>query len=134
MIQDRLWHNPGVVGVPANDSTPRVWFSILTPGPEPRTLVIEHLALVYDYATAAVKMRAVGLPEGYADALVSGLWPSCDVLPSQEAKAQGGSLQPGKVVWRPEGPAPTSRSTWAGRPGRPGLRCASIRRSSAIRS
>jgi len=73
VIQDRLWHNPGVVGLPANDGTPRVWFSILTPGPEPRSLVVEHLTLAYDDKTAATKMRVAGLPEGYADALTIGL-------------------------------------------------------------
>jgi predicted phosphodiesterase len=103
VIQDRLWHNPGVVGLQANDGTLRVWFSILTPGPEPRSLVVEHLALAYDDKAAATKMRVAGLPEGYADALASGLWPSCDVLPSQEAKAQGVSLKAGKLIWRREG-------------------------------
>src|SRR3954463_6078890 len=86
--------------MPANDGPPRVWFSVLSPGPEPRTLVVEHLALAYDHGTAATKMRATGLPEGYADALTSGLWPSCDMLPSQEAQAQGVPLKPGKLVWR----------------------------------
>jgi hypothetical protein len=28
-----LWHNPGVIGMPANDGTPRGWYSVLTPGP-----------------------------------------------------------------------------------------------------
>jgi predicted phosphodiesterase len=103
VIEGRLWHNPGVIGLPANDGTPRVWFSILTPGPEPRTFVVEHLALTYDYKTAATTMRVAGLPEGYADALASGLWPSCDVLPSREAKAQGVSLKAGKLIWRRKG-------------------------------
>ena len=34
-IGDGLWHNPGVVGMPANDGTPRVWYSVIEPGPEP---------------------------------------------------------------------------------------------------
>ena len=29
ITQDCLWHNAGVIGVPANDATPRVWYSIL---------------------------------------------------------------------------------------------------------
>src|SRR4051812_32165346 len=103
IIQGRLWHNPGVIGLPANDATPRVWFSILTPGPEPRTLVVEHHALSYDHETAAAKMRAAGLPEEYADALARGVWPSCDVLPPAEAKAQGVPLRPGTLTWRREG-------------------------------
>ncbi len=100
IVDGRLWHNPGAIGMPANDGTPRVWFSVLTPGLEPRSLVIEHLALAYDHNAAAQKMRVAGLPAGYADALTSGLWPSCDVLPASEAKAQAVPLQPGKLVWR----------------------------------
>src|SRR5437660_1227559 len=30
-ISARLWHNAGVVGLPANDGTTRVWYSVLTP-------------------------------------------------------------------------------------------------------
>ena len=30
-IGTRLWHNPGAVGMPANDGTPRGWFSVITP-------------------------------------------------------------------------------------------------------
>jgi hypothetical protein len=66
VIEGRLWHNPGVIGLPANDGIPRVWFSVLTPGPEPRTLVVEHRALEYDHGTAAAKIRAAGLPNDYA--------------------------------------------------------------------
>ena len=28
-INGQLWHNAGAVGTPANDGTPRVWFSLL---------------------------------------------------------------------------------------------------------
>jgi predicted phosphodiesterase/uncharacterized Fe-S cluster-containing radical SAM superfamily protein len=96
----RLWHNPGVVGMPANDRTPRVWFSIISPGEEPRMLAIEHVPLTYDHPAAAAKMSAAGLPDGYAEALASGLWPSCDVLPPPELKQAGRALSPGMVVWR----------------------------------
>jgi uncharacterized Fe-S cluster-containing radical SAM superfamily protein len=121
VIEGRLWHNPGVIGMPANDGTPRVWFSVLTPGAEPRTLAVEHLALAYDHGTAATKMRAAGLPEGYADALTSGLWPSCDVLPSQEAQAQGVPLKPGKLVWRDGRPiaTPAEHLDWPRETARP---------------
>lgn len=81
----RLWHNAGVIGMPANDDTPRVWFSVLTACGG--GILLEHHALDYDYAAAAAKMRCRGLPEGYAGALESGLWPSCDVLPRSEASA-----------------------------------------------
>jgi hypothetical protein len=95
----RLWHNAGAAGMPANDGTARVWCSILTPGPEPRSLAIEHVALTYDAASAAEKMRTAGLVD-YADALTTGLWPSCDVLPPAELKQQGKPVSPGMIVFR----------------------------------
>ncbi|MGI9483936.1 MAG: metallophosphoesterase family protein [Hyphomicrobiales bacterium] len=82
-----IWHNSGALGMPANDGTPRVWISLMTPGgkgPE-----FTHHPLEYDYETAARKMRAHGLPEGYAMALESGLWPSLDILPAQERRTTG---------------------------------------------
>ena len=97
VVGGRLWHNAGAVGMPANDGTPRVWFSLLTPG---NGLRIEHVALAYDHAAAARAMRAAGLPEGYAAALETGLWPSCDVLPPAELKATGVPLAPGSLTWR----------------------------------
>ena len=97
-ISGHLWHNAGAIGMPANDGTPRVWYSIISP--IAGGLTIEHRSLRYDHATAADKMRRVGLPEGYASALLSGLWPNCDVLPVQEIRARGEALQEGTVVWK----------------------------------
>lgn len=96
-IGGRLWHNPGVIGLPADDGTPRVWFSVVTP--VTGGLLIEHHALAYDHARAAAKMRARGLPEGYAKGLESGLWPSRDVLPSTGRATAGRPLRPGRVRW-----------------------------------
>ena len=93
----KLWHNPGAIGLPANDGTPRVWYSLLTPTRE--GLRIEHRALDYPHRDAARTMRAAGLPEGYAAALSSGIWPSCDVLPAEERRAQGQPIMPGIVTW-----------------------------------
>ena len=98
-IGDGLWHNPGVVGMPANDGTPRVWYSVIEPGPEPRSIAIEHNALEYDHEAAASAMRRAGLPEGYTNALSSGLWPNCDVLPPSEAKLKGRSLSQRTLHW-----------------------------------
>ncbi|HYI89554.1 MAG TPA: metallophosphoesterase family protein [Beijerinckiaceae bacterium] len=98
VVGGRLWHNPGAIGVPANDGTPRVWFSVIAPGPG--YVEIEHVSLDYDHRAAAAKMRAVGLPEGYADALATGLWPSCDVLPPAEAAARGVPLEAAVLRWK----------------------------------
>src|SRR6266851_4280954 len=88
----------GHCGMPANDATPATWFSILTPRAD--GIAIAHHALAYDHRAAAAKMRAARLPEGYAGALESGLWPSLDVLPAAELDARGAALRPGGVLWR----------------------------------
>lgn len=93
----RLWLNAGAVGMPANDGTPRAWFALLTPSM--RSLTVEILPLAYDHAAAAAAMRAAGLPEGYASGLETGLWPSCDMLPSVELAARGRALPPVRMVW-----------------------------------
>ena len=98
VIDGKLWHNSGAAGMPANDGTPRVWFSVLTPDGE--DLRIEHVALDYDHSAAAAKMRAARLPAGYATALESGRWPSLDVLPPAEIAASGRAIEPGTVVWK----------------------------------
>jgi predicted phosphodiesterase len=99
VVGARLWHNSGALGMPANDGTPRVWFSIFRAGKD--GLAIEHRALAYDHAAAAAKMRRVRLPEEYAAALGSGLWASTDVLPPAERGAGGVPLQEGRIVLRP---------------------------------
>jgi predicted phosphodiesterase len=109
VLAGRLWHNAGAVGMPANDGTPRVWFSLLTPQAD--GIAIEHRALAYDHVVAAAKMRRAGLPEDYAVALETGLWPSCDVLPFKEIRERGVPLVPGAVVWR----VPTAAATKARR-------------------
>jgi hypothetical protein len=94
----RLWHNGGVVGMPANDGTPRTWFSLLTPTAD--GILVEHLPLACDHESAAAKMRANRLPEGYAACLSTGLWPSRDILTPAELPATGRPLDPKPVLWR----------------------------------
>ncbi len=95
LVDGLLWHNPGAIGIPANDGTPRVWFSLLEPGN--RAIEIRHLPLDYDHGAAAAAMRAARFPNGYTDALSSGLWPSLDVLPPEELAQTGQALAPGTL-------------------------------------
>lgn len=97
VVAGRLWHNPGIVGIPANDGTPRVWYSVLTPLDD--GIEVEHAALTYDHAAAAAAMDRAGLPPEYRIALSSGLWPSCDVLPYREIRERGVAITPGCVRW-----------------------------------
>ena len=86
-IKDKLWHNPGVIGMPANDGTAHVWYSLWRPAAD--QIRIEHHRLDYDARGAKQHMLKAGLGNGYAEALVTGLWPSMDVLPVQEKLKKG---------------------------------------------
>src|SRR5712671_6857582 len=70
-IDGRLWHNAGVVGLPAHDGTPRVWYSLLTP--VGGGVQIEHCALDYDHHAAAAAMVRAGLPRGARERAVAEL-------------------------------------------------------------
>ena len=107
VVGGRLWHNAGVIGLPANDGTPRVWYSIVAARAD--GISIEHCALEYDYDAASAKMRLARLPEEYASALRTGLWPSCDVLPWKEIRERGVRLQPGRTLWRPAATQPVRK-------------------------
>ena len=91
VIDGKLWLNAGVVGMPANDGTPHVWYSVLTP--VSRGIEVELCALEYDFAGAQADMMAAGLPPAYLEALASGIWPSNDILPEMERRHQGRALQ-----------------------------------------
>jgi predicted phosphodiesterase len=93
----RLWHNPGTIGMPANDGTPRVWFSVIGIGNN--ELVFEQRSLDYDFRKQAGKMRAANLPEAYAGALETGLWPDLAILPAEEAKAGQKPLDALNIGW-----------------------------------
>jgi predicted phosphodiesterase/uncharacterized Fe-S cluster-containing radical SAM superfamily protein len=97
IVNGRLWHNAGAIGMPANDGTPRTWFSLISPsatGP-----VIRHIPLDYDHHEAARKMRAAALPTPYETALETGLWPNCDILPPAELACRGSPLKAGDIRW-----------------------------------
>ena len=74
--------------MPANDGTARVWYSIAYPDDQ-FGLRFVHKPLDYDHQTAARKMHEAGLPDAYANALVTGLWPNVDWLPEAERKQTG---------------------------------------------
>ncbi|WP_298862892.1 metallophosphoesterase family protein [uncultured Sulfitobacter sp.] len=69
------WINAGVIGMPPHDGTPDTRFAMLSGG----EVRIERL--IYDASGAVADMQNARLPPQYADALLSGYWPSEDVLP-----------------------------------------------------
>lgn len=87
----KLWHNSGALGMPANDGTSRVWFSVLEVNGQGE-LSFQHHALEYDAALANQAMKDNGLTQGYHGAILSGIWPSMDVLPQLERKQHGVEL------------------------------------------
>ncbi len=69
------WINAGVIGMPPHDGRQQTRFAILDGGE------VQIHRLDYDVQAAASAMERAGLPEGYRRGLLSGYWPSEDVLP-----------------------------------------------------
>ena len=93
----RVWHNSGALGVPANDGTPRAWYSRLSPL-EDGGIRFDHVPLVYDHHGARQKMVVARLPMAYAQALTTGLWPSTADLPQADRTRTGVRLDPPSVM------------------------------------
>jgi len=97
--RSRLWLNAGVVGMPANDGTSRGWFAVVTPVAGGR-VEVSIKALHYEAKVSADAIYAEErLVRGYADSLLSGVWPSHDVLPVEEQMATGVPLSEQKLLW-----------------------------------
>ena len=90
-----VWFNPGVIGMPANDGTPDVWYGLI--GIEDGHVVLSTHRLAYDHIAAAAGMRRFGHANGYARSLITGLWPSLDVLPPVETAAMGKKIRPRRL-------------------------------------
>jgi hypothetical protein len=92
----RVWFNAGVIGMPANDGTPDGWYGIIREVAD--GIALETHRLVYDHATAAAAMRRSGHANPYARALVTGVWPSHDILPEPERARTGRRLRAKRLV------------------------------------
>ncbi len=97
----RLWHNPGAIGMPANDGTPRGWFSLVEA--HAGGVRVRRRALAYDHAGAAGAMRAAGLPEAYAGALEDGLWADRGGMPEADWARRGVRIEEEAVAWADAG-------------------------------
>jgi len=91
-IDNKIWHNAGAIGMPANDGCTHTWYSILSA--ENNSMSIKISPLDYDYLNAKNKMITAGLNNSYTNALETGLWPSMDILPKTEQQKQGQALIP----------------------------------------
>ncbi len=86
--QNKLWLNPGVIGMPANDGTPRVWYMILDLD-EQDEISYTHLPYQYDHTKAADLMAENKLTPAYEKTLRTGIWDNCEILPKSETNLQG---------------------------------------------
>ncbi|MEP1486969.1 MAG: metallophosphoesterase family protein [Algibacter sp.] len=89
--ENKLWLNPGVIGMPPNDGTPSVWYAILddTNG----TLQYKHHTLKYNYKLTSKLMVINALPEEYARTIKTGIWDNTEILPAIESGLQGFGIQ-----------------------------------------
>ncbi len=69
------WINAGALGMPQNDGDPRTSFVVLESGR------FRFERLEYDAQAASTAMIEAGLTQGYEKTLLTGYWPSEDVLP-----------------------------------------------------
>ncbi|MBZ9731551.1 metallophosphatase family protein [Salegentibacter sp. JZCK2] len=79
----RSWINPGVIGMPANNGSPQVWYAILDakqPG------LVAHHSFKYHHKLASGLMRQNYLPEEYARTLRTGIWDNTEILPVNESR------------------------------------------------
>ncbi|OAV44642.1 hypothetical protein A3850_009125 [Lewinella sp. 4G2] len=81
------WVNPGVIGMPANDGTPRTWYAILN---DTDGLEVTFHALNYDHEAAKSSMLDDRrLPVSYAATLTTGIWDNTEIMPPTEEALEG---------------------------------------------
>ena len=97
-----VWFNPGVIGMPANDGCADVWYGTIHR--EGDQVVLSTHRLAYDHRAAAAATRRFAHADGYARTLVTGLWPSLDILPAAERAATGVRLRPRRLRIAPASP------------------------------
>jgi alkylhydroperoxidase/carboxymuconolactone decarboxylase family protein len=101
-----LWLNAGVIGMPANDGTPRTWFMVLD---DAAGFDYDFHPLTYDHRAAKSKMiDDRRLPVSYAATLTTGIWDNTEIMPPAEEAREGIPLDPATIK-AAAGPAyPTS--------------------------
>ena len=72
-VNQQVWHNSGALGIPANDGTQTVWFSVLDVVDNEITFTPHRLT--YEVDAAYQEMLKNNLTQGYHEALKTGLWP-----------------------------------------------------------
>ncbi len=86
-VEGNLWLNCGVIGMPANDGTPNVWYAILDAAYG--KFNFSHHQLKYDYKLTSKLMKNGLLPEEYSRTIITGIWDNTEILPPIETGLQG---------------------------------------------
>ena len=86
-FSEGAWLNTGVIGLPANDGTKDGWYLLLETAEH--GLKASWHRLIYNAEKASQTMKDVGLCGGYQEALLTGLWPSMEILPEHEKSVRG---------------------------------------------
>jgi predicted phosphodiesterase len=85
-LDGKLWLNPGVIGMPPNDGTTKVWYMIMERSTEWVTFSFRNYE--YEASRTADLMRKAGLPEAYSETLETGIWDNMEILPEKEKEKQ----------------------------------------------
>jgi predicted phosphodiesterase len=89
--ENKLWLTPGVIGMPANDGSPEVWYAILEDSND--LFNFTHHTLNYNYKLTSKLMQNALLPEEYARTIITGIWDNTEILPALESGLQGFGIQ-----------------------------------------
>ena len=89
--KEKLWLNPGVIGMPANDGNPTVWYAVLDDCNN--SFNFTHKTLTYNYKLTSKLMQNGLLPEEYSRTIVTGIWDNTEILPAIETGLQGFGIQ-----------------------------------------
>jgi alkylhydroperoxidase/carboxymuconolactone decarboxylase family protein len=93
--RESLWLNAGVIGMPANDGTPRTWFMVLN---DTEGFDYDFHPLTYDHRAAKSKMiDDRRLPVSYAATLTTGIWDNTEIMPPAEESREGIPLNPAVI-------------------------------------
>ena len=88
---NKTWTNPGVIGMPANNGNPNVWFAILDDSEQP--FRVDFRKLEYNHRLTNKLMLNGLLPKSYAKTIISGIWDNMEILPEAEKLQQGKSIK-----------------------------------------
>ncbi|WP_139956764.1 metallophosphoesterase family protein [Flavicella sediminum] len=89
--KDKTWLNPGAIGMPANDGSPKVWYATLEI--KEKKIQISQHNLDYNYKLAIALMKEAQLPLTYANTLQTGIWDNMEILPAAEKLLQGKTIK-----------------------------------------